>query len=338
MQLLMGLSRLLILAGVSFSLLFLWYANDNKIKAEIPEFRYTPIDESRTLLPEEPPIVPFTRAKKMVSGAQTVPSIWSKIGNELQLDHYANSARVKAEIRKLLADPKSLNKILTSSEPYIYFIYEQVKKYNLPAELALIPAIESQFNPNDFSHKGATGLWQLMPATARVLGVKVKPGYDGRRNLLASTKAALVYFRDLGQSFRGDWYLAMAAYNCGQVKVVSAERRSHSRSFWNLRLPLETQLYVPKLLAVAEIIKHPGKYGVKLPTVMNKPYFAELKTKKPVNLKQIAKKSGVQEKVLRTLNPDYIHGVIPIKGSYSLLIPVNSFSILKDTLPKNIIS
>src|SRR5262249_6307926 len=144
---------------------------------------------------------------------------------------------------------------------------------DLPAELALIPVIESEYNPNDRSNKGATGLWQLMRQTAHELGVVVQGGYDGRRNVLASTKAALAYFKDLGDLFNGNWYLAIAAYNCGQGRVQSAIRRTGSESFWNLPLPRDTKYYVPRLLAVAEIVKHPAKYGITLPQVQNKPYF-----------------------------------------------------------------
>lgn len=159
-------------------------------------------------------------------------SVWDNIGAQLKLNHRANSAQVRAEIRKLLADQGKLYSILKAAGPYIYFIHKQTEVRGLPAELALIPVIESEYNPNDHSKKGATGLWQLMPGTAHELGIKVKSSYDGRRSVVASTKAALAYFNDLGHLFDGDWDLAIAAYNCGQVKVKSVQRRTGSEDFW----------------------------------------------------------------------------------------------------------
>lgn len=267
-------------------------------------------------------------------------SIWSSMGREFSLDHSAQSSQVKSEIRKLLADQAGLYKILKAAGPYIYFIYTQTNARGLPAELALIPVIESEFNPNDHSNKGATGLWQLMPGTANELGVKVKSNYDGRRNVVASTKAALAYFNDLGTMFKGNWLLAIAAYNCGQMKVASAERRTGSHSFWNLPLPKETKYYVPKLLAVAEIVKHPEKYGVQLPPINNEPYFAELQVKKPVNLENVAKKSGISIETLHTLNPDHKHSIVSpqTKAPATLLVPVKKVSEVKAQLGSTVVN
>ncbi len=280
---------------------------------------------------------------EVINAPQSTPrpeSVWNRMGPELNLDHRTQSTQVKAEIRKLLADRDKLNKILKSAGPYIYFIYAQTHAKGLPAELALIPVIESEFNPNDHSKQGALGLWQLMPQTAHELGVKIKASYDGRRNVIASTKAALAYFNDLGVLFKGNWLLAIAAYNCGQMRVASAERKAGSHSFWNLPLPQETKYYVPKLLAVAAIIKDPKKYGVQLPQVNNEPYFAELKVKKQVNLAQIAQSTGIKIETLNTLNPDYKKGtVIPTqKGTTSLLVPAKKASTVKAHLANNVIS
>ncbi len=255
-----------------------------------------------------------------------VENIWSSMGHDLKLDHKVQTSQVQAEIRKLLADRAKLYSILQAAAPYIYFIRSQTQARGLPAELALIPVIESEFNPNDHSKKGATGLWQLMPQTAHELGVKVKSSYDGRRNVVASTKAALAYFNDLGNTFNGNWYLAIAAYNCGQVKVEHTEKRTGIHNFWGLPLPKETQYYVPKLLAVADIIKNPEKYGMQLPPVTDKPYFAELKVNKSVNLAKVAKSSGISIETLDKLNPDYKNGKVePTKGAHNtLLVPIKN--------------
>jgi len=264
-------------------------------------------------------------------------TIWSNIRSRLALDHSIESARVQAEIRKLMADKQKLYDILRASAPYIYFINRETQTHRLPAELALIPVIESEFNPRDHSNKGADGLWQLMPQTASELGIRVSE----RRNVVSSTHAALAYLTDLKNDFRGDWYLAISAYNAGQGTVKHAIRRAGSRNFWNLnRLPIETKLYLPKLLALAAIIKNPEKYGMRLPPIINKPYFITLTMRSPVNLAKIARTTGMDIKTLHALNPDYRHeSAQPNKhGAYTLLIPVKAAETLKNTLGNKVIS
>ena len=136
---------------------------------------------------------------------EATPPVWLEIRHEFALDHQVHSERVHTEIQKWLADPERLNHVLEAATPYIYFIYQQTQAKGLPAELALIPVVESEFNPNDRSRKGAVGLWQLMPQTARELGVNMS-GHDGRRNVTISTQAALTYLKDLGELFNGNWF------------------------------------------------------------------------------------------------------------------------------------
>jgi membrane-bound lytic murein transglycosylase D len=319
MQTLLNVQKLIILSILSCSLIIAWFGGNIE-------------------LPVPPPIYNID-TNEYTDDAKSNESLWSNISHDLKLDHKAQSSRVQAEIHKILADQGKLNEILKAAAPYLYFIHEQTKARGLPAELALIPIIESEFNPNDHSNKGATGLWQLMPGTANELGVKVKSGYDGRRNVVASTKAALAYFNDLGNLFKGDWYLAIAAYNCGQVKVASTERRTGVHNFWNLPLPAETKYYVPKLLAVAEIIKHPEKYGIELPQINNEPYFAELKVKQAVNLVQVAKSSGISFETLDTLNPDNRNGKVPaIKDNYArVLVPADKVHAVKAQLANSVV-
>lgn len=310
MQSIINLSKIIILAVLTTTIIFTWYDGKN---------------ESNELIP--------TGVREISrSSVVSADSVWDIMSREFKLDNRAESSQVKAEIRKLLADQGKLYNILKAAGPYIYFIHKQTEARGLPAEIALIPVIESEFNPNDKSNKGATGLWQLMSGTANELGVKVKSGYDGRRNVVASTKAALAYFNDLGNLFKGNWYLAIAAYNCGQVRVKSAVRKTGTESFWNLPLPKETKYYVPKLLAVAEIVKNPEKYGVQLPPILNEPYFTELKINKPVSLEQVAKKSGVSVETLHTLNPDYTHVSQPKKDAGAILVPIDKAPVVKASL------
>lgn len=313
----------------------MYYTPMQKILANISKYLVLALLGCSLLLTWNDSILEFTNLSSTdESSSNTKPNnIWDSMSSEFKLDTKSQSAQVQAEIHKLLADQDKLYQILQAAGPYIYFIHQQTEARGLPAEIALIPVIESEYNPNDHSKKGATGLWQLMSGTAHELGVQVKTGYDGRRNVVASTKAALAYFRDLGTEFKGDWYLAIAAYNCGQVRVESTERKTGIHDFWNLPLPHETRDYVPKLLAVAAIIKNPAKYGVKLPTIINEPYFAELSVKKSVDLDKVAKSSGINIKTLKTLNPDYNQGETPKKGAYTtLLVPINKAPAVKAQL------
>jgi membrane-bound lytic murein transglycosylase D len=270
---------------------------------------------------------------------QPSESIWNSIRAGLTLDHQVNSPRVQAEIKILLANKAKLYAILKSSAPYIYFIHQETKARKLPAEIALIPVIESEFNPNDHSRMGATGLWQLMRPTAKFLGVTIKANYDGRRSVIYSTKAALIYFTDLQKNFKGNWYLTIGAYNSGQGRIQSAVRRTGTSNFWSLKLPKETKIYVPKLLAVAEIIKNPQKYGVVLPAIPNRPYFAELKLKKSLTLTSLSKLTGTDLVTLKALNPDYrpTSALPDKKGIYTLLVPVQNLALIKNKLSGSII-
>lgn len=319
MQLIMNFSKFIVLAVLSFCVFTTWYGKNTLdiVPAEI-----------------------FSTDDYVIERTKgSVDSIWSTLSSGFELDHRTNSAQVKAEIRKLQADQQKFYEILKAAGPYIYFIHKQTKLRGLPAEMALIPVIESEFNPNDHSSKGATGLWQLMSGTARELGIKVISGYDGRRSVTASTHAALAYLNDLGNYFKGNWYLALAAYNAGQGRVDQAIRRAGSRSFWNLPVPKETRYYVPKLLAVAAIVENPKKYGIELPPIENQPYFAELKLNKSVSLDKIAKSIGVAIETLRKLNPDYKTGTVVAKnGVYTLLVPIEKLSLAKSHLAGNVVT
>jgi membrane-bound lytic murein transglycosylase D len=280
-----------------------------------------------------------TTSQSQNSSSNQSDSIWSSMSQEFKLNHATNLAQVQAEIRKLQAHPEGLYHALQSAGPYIYYVYQQTQAHGLPAELALLPVIESEYNPNNRSGVGALGLWQLMPKTASELGVKVKPSYDGRRDVIASTQAALTYLGDLGRNFAGNWYLAIGAYNCGPGAVHHASRKSGSTNFWNLPLPKETREYVPKLLAVAAVVKDPARYGMVLPPVSNQPYFTEVKMDKPVNLTTVAHTTGVNIATLNKLNPDYAKtkGSVPAAkdGAYTLLVPIDQAYVVKAKFSEN---
>jgi membrane-bound lytic murein transglycosylase D len=253
-------------------------------------------------------------------------NLWDLLRSEFTLPHYENSAVIQEHIQWWLDNQDFLLRTTTRSAPFLYFIHQQVKKRKLPVELVLIPIIESGYNPFDYSSAGAAGLWQLMPNTASGLGVKQDWWYDGRRDVIASTRAALNYLAYLFDFFDGNSLLAIAAYNTGEGSVLSAIKRNiregKSTDFWSLPLPKETRIYVPRLLALATIIAHPEAYRIQFPAVRNAPYLAQVDIGSQIDLKRAAAYAGMSLKQFQHLNPGYNYLVTHPKGPYKLVLPI----------------
>lgn len=283
-----------------------------------------------SLPPLEAPIIPN---KQLASTNKNESTIWASMSEDFSMDHYVNRSEVNAQMAIWQRNKKDLYQLLKTAAPYISYVYEQTKKQGLPAELALLPIIESEFNPHNRSNKGATGIWQIMPGTASDLGLKNRHGYDGRRDIVASTNAALSYLRSLHKTLGSNWQLALAAYNWGPGKVQAAVNRrklSSPSSFWNLQnIPKETRAYVPKLLALAEMIQNPKRYHITLPIVENGPQLALVKVDAHVDLKQIAASTGISVKTMRQLNPGYSNMYTVPGVPNTLLIPIEKIALLK---------
>lgn len=215
------------------------------------------------------------------NASQNAEQIWDRIRQNYGIQSAKEKYLVQRQIKKYSAQEKMLYKHSNNAKPYIYHIVEQLEERGMPSELALLPMIESAFQPKATSPKGAAGLWQFMPATGRQYGLKHKKGYDERRDLVASTRAALDYLEFLHDEFDNDWMLALAAYNSGEGTVHRAikknQRAGKSTSFWALPLPQATKEYVPKLLALAEVIKNPELHDIALAVIKNKPYQSSVK-------------------------------------------------------------
>lgn len=271
----------------------------------------------------------------------TTPTVWNVLRKQFMLDHEVHRPEVQAQIRWLLKHPDYLKRF-TEAEPYIFHIITEVRKRNLPGEIALVPIIESAFDPFAYSGVGAAGLWQIMPETAKDLGLKRDWWIDSRRNISASTEAALKYYRYLGKFFRGNWPLAFAAYDFGEGNVARAVRKAgkskENAKFWSLPLPQETRTYIPRLLALAEIIEHPERYHVQLPRIQNRPYFQEIEVGQQIDLSQAAKLAGISYQELIHLNPGYNRWATAPYQPYTLLVPIErakAFSKQLADLPKN---
>ncbi|HEX4855305.1 MAG TPA: transglycosylase SLT domain-containing protein, partial [Limnobacter sp.] len=205
----------------------------------------------------------------------------------------------------------------------------------MPAELALVPFVESQFNPLARSPASAVGLWQFIPSTGRQFDLKQNRWMDERRDLRASTRAALDYLTYLYR-MHGDWHLALASYNWGEGSVLRAIRKAQDAGLQpkleNLSLPAETRQYVPKLQALKNLIQNPEKYGIELPHLPNKPFFAEIRHSGNVDLREIARLADVELELIRKLNPALNQPILYADQSDTLLVPVEHFARIQASL------
>lgn len=263
-------------------------------------------------------------------------SFWHQVSDNFQIPDQSQRPEVQKEIRFFLHNKSHLNKVLNNSAPYIQYLYQQTQERKLPAELALLPFIESEYQPFAYSKVGAMGLWQMMPGTASGFGIKINWWYDGRRDIISSTHAALNYLHYLNNYFNNNWLLAIASYNTGEGTVDHAIKfnvKHHAPTdFWDLRLPRETETYVPKLLAICEIIKNPGKYGITLPRVSDNQYLAQIDVGSQIDLNQAAKLAEVSPELIRKLNPGYLRWATDPNGPFTLLIPQSQVKIFENNL------
>ncbi|CEG56667.1 lytic transglycosylase [Legionella fallonii] len=255
--------------------------------------------------------------------ARNVPNIWDVLRSEFKLNHELSRPEVREQIRWLAAHPGYIQKVCNQSEPYIYHIVAEIRKRKLPGELALLPMIESAFNPFAYSRVGAAGLWQFMPETGTAYGLKQDWWFDGRRSINQSTDAALNYLFYLNKFFNGSWIFAIAAYDAGEGTISRAIKALNRRSvdFWSLPVPSETKIYVPRLLALSEIINNPGLYKISLPYIPYRPYFEEVNVGSQIDLSHAAKLAGISYKELIKLNPGFNRWATAPYEPFRLLIP-----------------
>ena len=257
--------------------------------------------------------------------------IWSRIRAGFSIEPL-DSPLVEREARWFADNPEYMQRMMERAKLYLYYIVNEVEKRGMPMEIALLPAIESAYKANAYSRARASGLWQFIPSTGRLYGLKANWWYDGRRDVQASTQAALNYLEKLYNDFDGDWHLALAAYNAGEGKVGRMmkynERKGKSTEYQHLKLKRETQHYVPKLMAMANIVADPTKYGVQLADIPNEPYFALVETGSQVDLGVVAKLVDLSVNDLQNINPGYRRWATDPNGPHHLLVPADK----KDTL------
>jgi len=232
---------------------------------------------------------------------------------------------VQAELDWYLRNPDYLERVFARGQRYLHHIANEVQARGLPMELALLPIVESAFNPFAYSRSHASGLWQFIPGTGKRFGLQQDWWQDQRRDVLESSRAALEYLTYLNEAFDGDWFLAVAAYNYGGGNLRRSIRRNvtlgRDTDFFSLSLPRETRAYVPKLLALSRLVRNPDAYGFVLPYVPDAPYFRVLETGGPVDLRLAAELAGVDVEELHALNPGWNQWVTAPDGPHRLLVP-----------------
>ena len=261
--------------------------------------------------------------------------LWSFISDELKMGIPENS-RIREQKQKYLKNKSYLHDVTLRAEPYMYWIVEQIHKRKMPMELVLLPIVESAFDPHATSSANAAGIWQIVATTGKNYGLKQNQWYDGRRDVVASTKVALDMMQRLNKMFDGDWLLTVAAYNSGEGRVLKAIKQNKARGkptdFWNLSLPRETTVYVPKMLALSELLKNNKRYGIKLPTPDESRALARVEVGQQMQLTQAAEMAGMSLSKLKSFNTGYKKGATAPNGPQYILVPKSHVAKLRSSL------
>lgn len=262
--------------------------------------------------------------------------LWTVMRERYDLPSCQGHDQAEKWARWYANNPAYLSRIWERAQPLMFLILEQLAARNLPAELALLPVVESAFQPYAYSHGRAAGLWQFVPGTGKDYGLKQNWWYDGRRDIVASTQAAAAYLADLHRAFDGDWLLALAAYNSGQGRVAREIKRNRRQgkgeSFWELSLPTETSSYVPKLLGIACVVKNPADYDLALPAMRYEPVLQLVDTAGQIDLAMAAQLAGMDLEALYKLNPAFNRWASDPRGPHRLLLPADNASRLSEAL------
>jgi len=262
------------------------------------------------------------------------PDAWERIRRGFAIPNL-NTPLVDKWTAYYARNPEAMNRMANRAGKYLYYIVEEINRRGLPTELALLPFVESAYNPIAYSHANASGLWQFIPSTGTQFKLKQDWWHDQRRDPIASTNAALDYLEYLFE-FQGDWYLALASYNWGEGAVQRAVKRNAAvgkpTDYLSLNMPAETRNYLPKLQAIKNIVADPKKYAVVLPDVDNSPYFVAIK--KTVNIDYVlaAQFAELPLEDFQALNPSFNQSVISVKENHAIILPRDRVAIYNKNL------
>ena len=275
------------------------------------------------LLREEAAALAVIEAEKLA--AFRANNAWYRLQEGMQFEPVDNP-RVRAQLKWFLDHPGYMQRVMERARPILPFVLDELEQRNLPSELALLPIVESAYQAFAYSHGRASGMWQIIPSTGRFLGLKQNWWYDGRRDIIESTHAAITYLDSLAKQFNGDWELALASYNAGPGRIRSAVRYNKKRNrptdFWHLtKIRKETRNYVPKMFALRELFANPEKYHLDLIPITNQVSYEVVELDGQIDLALAADLAGISVNELYQLNPAFNRWATAPKGPHRLLLP-----------------
>jgi membrane-bound lytic murein transglycosylase D len=263
--------------------------------------------------------------------------LWVRIRNGFAMRNLDSPLIAKHE-QWYASRPDYMARMTERGRRYLHYITEEVERRGMPSEIALLPMIESAFNPGAYSTSSASGIWQFIPSTGKHFGMQQNWWYDGRRDVVGATNGALDYLQKLHTQF-GDWELALAAYNCGEGAIERAQNRNRRLglpvNYTSLKLPAETRNYVPKLLAIKNIVANPTSFGLVLQPIDNQPYFAAISTAKQMDVKMFAELADISMEEFTALNPAHNRPVILQDHNDLILLPIDKVETFLTNLEKN---
>jgi len=281
---------------------------------------------------------PDAQAASKPVDPESYKNLWQRIRAGLRIPT-PDTPLVEQHERWFAENPEYISRMVERARLYLYYIVDEVDKRHMPMEIALLPAIESSYKPHAYSHARAAGLWQFIPSTGRHYGLENDWWYDGRRDIVSATNVALDYLQTLHDDFDGDWQLALASYNAGERRIRRAQeynqRHGMPDDYVHLHtLKRETRNYVPKLIAFANIVANPEKYGLSLEPIPNKPYFAEIDTGTQIDLGVAAGLADIPLGDLYDINPGHKRWATSPDGPHRLLVPADKEEELREALAK----
>ncbi|MEG3768731.1 lytic transglycosylase [Alteromonas sp. 14N.309.X.WAT.G.H12] len=255
-----------------------------------------------------------------------IDDVWTRLSSQFSLD-IPDDNRIALQRNWYLKHPEYMARVVNRARPFLYYIAGELEQGGIPLEIALLPIVESAFDPFAYSHGRAAGMWQFIPGTAKRFGMRQSWWYDGRRDVVASTKGAIEYLTYLNKMFDGDWLNALAAYNSGEGRVLRAikqnEKAGKKTDFWSLDLPRETRAYVPKLLALADILKHRDSYQFDWPAIDNEEVVSLVDIDSQIDLAFAADLADMELEDLHALNPGFNRWATDPDGPHYLLLPAD---------------
>lgn len=317
------MTKLILIPASFLSLLLISGCASNSYQTSSPEGLVS-IDEAIAPQKQKKKAPLQKKIDEQISLNKQRPDIWQRISNGYGFPG-VDEAHLANHLRWFSNNQQYIDRFTERSEPYIHYVVSELEARDMPLELALLPIIESSYNPFAYSTHDAAGIWQFVPQTAKSFGLERNNWYDARRDIVASTEAAIRYLQYLHTMFDKDWLLAIAAYNAGEGTVRRAIQRNSQAGkptdFWSLELPPQTRAYVPQLVALSRIIANPDSYDLKLDSIPDDPYFVSIDIDRQINLAQLARVAETDAQELQQLNAGYSRWLTNPSGPHQILVP-----------------